>query len=87
MNPKPLSISYDEQRDILTIEGYDYSGSLFRAMAGTEVGLGLALNQPMVIVERKDRLITFSRYEGGWWAWKALWQDICRFFKGNASKW
>jgi hypothetical protein len=50
-----LDFSYDDWRDILTVEGAQYSGDLFRALAR-----GLQLNQPFMIIERKDGVVTIQ---------------------------
>jgi hypothetical protein len=53
----PLSFSYDIERDVLTIEGLQYSGDLFR-----EFSVGLQLNTPFEIVKR-DNVITIHRID------------------------
>jgi hypothetical protein len=54
---KPLSFSYDGERDVLTVEGMAYSGQLFRAFAGTDDGVGLSLHTPFIIRRRDDGVI------------------------------
>jgi len=83
MNEKPLTVKYDEFRDVLTVNGLDYSGMLFRAMAGEKEGVGFRLNEPITMVERRDGVLTLSLYKGGWWAWRALGKAIWRFIKRN----
>jgi hypothetical protein len=56
--PKPLQFSYDAIRDVLTIEGVQYSGGLFR-----EFGLG-PLNRPLKIIKREDGLVTVQIFNG-----------------------
>lgn len=46
-NQKPLDFHYDEQSDVITIEGFKYSGSLFR-----ELGGGLAKGQLFMLLDR-----------------------------------
>jgi hypothetical protein len=55
-----LNFSYDEERDILTIEDLKYSGDLFRAFAHEKY---LALNQPFEIVNRDNDTITIHKIQ------------------------
>jgi len=86
MNEKPLTVKYDEFRDVLTVNGIAYSGVIFRAFAGEEEATGFQPNVPFSMVKR-DETITLSLYSGGWWAWKALGRAIWRFVRKNAGKW
>lgn len=49
-----LSFSYDEERDVLTVEGIQYSGALFRAL-GVQ---GLTKGSVLQILGREDGLLT-----------------------------
>jgi len=48
---KPLNLKYDEDRDIIEIEGVRYSGDMFRYL-----GFG-PLNQPLKIEQRSDGVL------------------------------
>ena len=56
MENKPLEFSYDHARDVIEIEGINYSGALFRFLGGA-----FALNKPMMIIENKDKLLTVQQ--------------------------
>lgn len=52
-----LDFHYDEQRDILTVEGINYSGEMFR-----EFGIhGLELGTAFQLIERHDGAIILER--------------------------
>lgn len=51
--PAPLRFSYDAMRDVLTIEGTDFSGGFFRTLGADGINVGV----PFVIV-RRDGAIT-----------------------------
>jgi len=52
-----LNYFYDESRDVMVIEGMNYSGELFRAFAEG----GLELYIPFDFIERKDGVVTIRR--------------------------
>ena len=52
-----LDYSYNKKKDVLTVEGVQYSGDFFRAMSKA----GIALNEPFKIVRRDDDTITIER--------------------------
>ena len=59
---KRLNFSYEEptpdgRGDILTIEGFRYSGELFRLWAGKGI---LRLGEPFRIIKREDGVITIQ---------------------------
>jgi len=53
---KKLDVEYDPWSDVLTIEGFRYSGVLFRDLAG-----GLQKNRWFQIVSRDDGVITIRQ--------------------------
>ena len=56
-----LEFSYDAVRDILTVEGVQYDGNLFRAL-GTK---GLAVGETLKIVNRSaDGVISLQHVSG-----------------------
>jgi hypothetical protein len=57
-----LSFEYDEQRDVLIVEGNKYAADLFRAFAGT-LGDGtlLPLGQLFRLVRRENETIVLER--------------------------
>jgi hypothetical protein len=52
-----LNFSYNEFTDILTVEGIDYSGRVFREWSEH----GLKVNEPFFIFRRKDGVLDLGR--------------------------
>ena len=55
---KPLQFEYDEQRDIITIEGVKYAGDVFRTLGLGEIGTYYKLEE-----RRGDGLIVIHRFD------------------------
>jgi hypothetical protein len=48
----PLTVSYDQRKDVLTVDGVHYTGHIFRALALCEPGTWLRFE------DRRDGLVT-----------------------------
>lgn len=54
---EPLTFNYDPARDILMVDGMQYSGAFFRALNKG----GIPLNTPFKVIERSETVITIER--------------------------
>jgi hypothetical protein len=62
----PLAYDYDEERDVITIEGLHYAGDLFR-----EFGRAMPLETPLKITERTaDGVLCLTQIEPGDVDWR-----------------
>ena len=61
VRPAKLDFEYDPIRDVLTIEGKQYSGELFR-MWGDDEGLGLYDGACWINASRKGGPVTVTAY-------------------------
>jgi len=58
-DPKRLNVRQDVKKQVVKIEGINYSFDLFRGF-GTGRS-GIALNQPFQVIERKDGVIVIEK--------------------------
>lgn len=56
--PNMLKFSYNEQDDVLEVEGIKYHGDIFRQLSGL-----LPPNHPFMIVGRVDGVLTIKPYD------------------------
>ncbi len=52
-----LQFEYDEEKDVMTIEGMKYSGDFFRIFLSE----GLDIGESFVLAKQEDGIITFER--------------------------
>ena len=67
---KKLNFEYDEQSDVITIEGQKYAGNFFRAMDP----LGLACGELFCILKRRDGVHSIRRLKEVEWKPKKWWE-------------
>jgi len=61
-DPKRLNVRQNVKKQVVKIEGINYSFDLFRGF-GTGRS-GIALNQPFQVIERKDGVIVIEKIKG-----------------------